>query len=220
MGTSNWQNISFDIEVIRTIHPKKILDVGVGFGRWGILCREFLDVWDGRFSPQDWQTEIIGIEAFKEYIQQYHSVFYSRIIHSDVLEYLSSTKETFDLIIIGDVLEHFQKDQGKLFLDLCLSKGKYVLLNVPIGSTWPQEMINGNPYEEHKSRWTNADFTDMPVIIEKRFKDQFYRPFSVFVLSLTEKVLPGRPMYDRTRSMIFVRYPGLKIFLKRLVQRK
>lgn len=44
MGTSNWQHISDCIEIIRDINPKTILDVGTGFGRWGILSREFLEV--------------------------------------------------------------------------------------------------------------------------------------------------------------------------------
>jgi len=47
MPTSNWQNISYNIDLIRKIKPQSILDVGVGFGRWGILLREFLELWEG-----------------------------------------------------------------------------------------------------------------------------------------------------------------------------
>jgi hypothetical protein len=216
MGTSNWQNISFDLEVIRNIYPRTILDVGIGFGRWGILCREILDVRDGHISPKDWQVEIVGIEACEKYIQPYHSVFYSRVIHGEAMEYVSSMNERFDLIILGDVLEHFQKDQGAAFLDLCLSKAEYVLLNIPIGAHWPQSPLNDNVYEEHKSSWTRNDFIKKPVIIEKLFSDHVYRPYGVFVLSITHRKLPDKSMYDQTKSMIFLRYPSIKRFLKRI----
>ena len=35
MGTSNWENIPYCIVIIRKVNPRKVLDVGVGFGRWG-----------------------------------------------------------------------------------------------------------------------------------------------------------------------------------------
>ena len=81
MGTSNWQNISFCINVIRRILPQKILDAGVGFGRWGILCREFLEVWDGKTHSSDWKLQIDGVEIFKSNIEEYHNFFYSRIFN-------------------------------------------------------------------------------------------------------------------------------------------
>ena len=61
MGTSNWQNISYCVGVLRRLKPASVLDVGTGFGRWGVLCREFLDVWEGREARSLWQTRIEGI---------------------------------------------------------------------------------------------------------------------------------------------------------------
>ncbi|MDZ7765414.1 MAG: hypothetical protein U5K00_13465 [Melioribacteraceae bacterium] len=51
------------------IDPKSILDVAVGFGRWGILCREFLRVWEGRNNSKDWFYEFYGVEIFPEAIE-------------------------------------------------------------------------------------------------------------------------------------------------------
>lgn len=34
MGTSNWQNLSYCVELIRKEAPSSVLDIGVGFGRW------------------------------------------------------------------------------------------------------------------------------------------------------------------------------------------
>ena len=66
MGTSNWQNISYCVGILRRLQPASVLDVGTGFGRWGTLCREFLDVWEGREARSLWQARIEGIEAFPQ----------------------------------------------------------------------------------------------------------------------------------------------------------
>ena len=79
MDTSNWQNISFCINAIRRIQPTKILDVGVGFGKWGILCREFIEVWNGRTHSMNWKLQIDGVEIFAPNIEEYHKFFYSNI---------------------------------------------------------------------------------------------------------------------------------------------
>jgi len=44
MGSSFIGNVSDVIMKIVTAEPATLLDIGVGFGRWGFLCRETLDV--------------------------------------------------------------------------------------------------------------------------------------------------------------------------------
>ena len=45
MGTSNWQNIPWCEQSIMQIEPERVHDIGVGFGRWRMILREFGDVW-------------------------------------------------------------------------------------------------------------------------------------------------------------------------------
>ena len=52
-GTGNYQNLGEAVEWLRAINPSSVLDVGAGFGRWGFLIREFLEVWIGRYAPED-----------------------------------------------------------------------------------------------------------------------------------------------------------------------
>jgi hypothetical protein len=216
MSTSNWQNISFCIELIRRINPKRVLDVGVGFGRWGILCREFLDVWEGRLTPGEWNTEIVGVEAFKAYIKPYHDIFYSKIINQDAYEYLSKSNEHYDLVVLGDVLEHFEKERGNRVLEICLSRSTYVLLNIPLGRYWPQQSSHGNAFEEHKSTWDKSDFIKYPIMIQKHFKDHLYRPFGVFLFSSSVKAIPHKSYAGRAKSILKVRYPKIVSSLRRL----
>ncbi|WP_433615260.1 hypothetical protein [Paenibacillus cellulositrophicus] len=79
MGTSNWQNLSYCVALIRQAAPSSVLDIGIGFGRWGMLCREFLDVWQGRVFREQWQTRIEGVEVFPKNVDDYHPYFYNHI---------------------------------------------------------------------------------------------------------------------------------------------
>jgi hypothetical protein len=55
MGTSDAANIPFVVSELQRLQPQSILDVGMGFGKWGVLAREYLDVWGGRCRPADWR---------------------------------------------------------------------------------------------------------------------------------------------------------------------
>jgi hypothetical protein len=204
MGTSNWQNISYNIELVRKLNPKSILDVGVGFGRWGILFREFLEIWENSKYDGNWDRIIDGVEIFPGYIKDYHKYFYCNIFMENALDFLSNTANKYDLINFGDVIEHFTKEQGEKLIEIALEKGKWVLINVPIGRHWHQEGTRENPHEEHKSVWYNNDFTKYKHSIIKSFSDLTLRDFSVVLVS------KNKIKYDKR----FGRFFYLKNFLK------
>lgn len=183
MSTSNWQNISYNIELVRKLNPKSILDIGVGFGRWGILFREFLEIWENAKYKGDWDRIIDGVEIFPGYIKDYHKYFYNNIYIEDALDFLRRTGSKYDLINFGDVIEHFTKKEGEELIELSLEKGKYVLINIPIGKHWAQQGTEDNPYEAHKSVWYNNDFTKYKHNIIKSFTDLSLRDFTVVLLS-------------------------------------
>jgi len=183
MGTSNWQNISYNISLIRKINPGSILDVGVGFGRWGILFREFLEIWDNAIYDGRWERIVDGVEIYSGYIKEYHKYFYNSIYIIDALEFLRNLEKEYDLINFGDVIEHLEKNKGEELLELAVQKSKFVLVTVPIGKHWPQEGTAQNPYEEHKSTWYNRDFLKYKHNKIKSFEDFTKRSYSVVLLS-------------------------------------
>lgn len=183
MGTSNWQNISLCIDHIKKINPKSVLDIGVGFGRWGILCREFLDVWEGRVFRDSWVTEIDGIEVFEKNIDDYHRNFYNNIFIGDAFELVNSKLKKYDLIIMGDVLEHFDKEKGEALLKRCIQYGNNVLLNVPLGEQWDQDALYDNEYECHRSTWTEEELDKLPYVRKKILKDYINREFATYVFT-------------------------------------
>ena len=183
MGTSNWQNISYCIELIRRINPNTILDIGAGFGRWGILSREFLEIWDDGNYSDNWKRKIDAVEVFGKYVKPYHSYFYDNVYIENAIDFMSKHKEKYDLIICGDIIEHLDKKEGEKFIDDCLAQCKYLMINIPIGKKWKQEIINNNEYEVHKSVWYNFEFRKYPNRKIKKYRDYISRKFSVILFS-------------------------------------
>jgi len=204
LPTSNWQNISYNINLVRKLNPQSILDVGVGFGRWGFLFREFLEVWDDMNHSGKWKRKLDGIEIFPGYIHAYHKFFYDNIFEENALDFLRRTEFRYDLINCGDVIEHFEKKEGEELIELCIEKGRCVLITVPIGKHWAQSGTPENPYEEHKSIWYNSDFTKYKYNKIKSFTDFTLRDYSVILLS------SGKIKYDNRYGKHFY----LKNFLK------
>jgi len=144
------------MEHVTKVRPASVLDIGVGFGKWGFLCREYLDINELRYKPQDWKTIIDGCEAFPDYATPVYGYVYNNIFFGDVLERVSSLPN-YDLIILGDVIEHFDKDVGQDLLNNLMAKSNFVLLSSPT-KFFTQELF-GNAFEQHKSLWTIADFS-------------------------------------------------------------
>ncbi len=204
MGTSNWQNISYNIELVKKLNPKSILDVGVGFGRWGILFREFLEIWGDRNYSGKWNRTIDGVEIFPDYIKEYHNYFYDNIYIENATDYIKRTDIKYDLINCGDVIEHFEKKDGEEFINNCMNKSRFVLINIPTGKNWEQGPINNNANERHLSEWSNSDFKHYKHKLIREFKDIEMRNFSVILLS-NEKI-------DLT--IAYGKYFGIKSLLK------
>jgi hypothetical protein len=43
------------------------MEIGVGFGKYGLLLREYLEIWGEGEVYEDWLRKIDGIEIFEAY---------------------------------------------------------------------------------------------------------------------------------------------------------
>jgi len=163
LPTSQLNQVPQIIELILFTNPEKMLDVGVGFGKYGFLSREYLELWDDkrRYSNwtnrSNWTKRIDGIEVFKEYLTPVHNFVYDNVYIGNALDILPTIGIVYDLILLIDVLEHLNYDEGLNLLELCKDKARNILISTPkdIGS---QEVIVGNPYETHKFQWKKEHF--------------------------------------------------------------
>lgn len=157
MPSSHIYQINQIMEIVTASKANSVLDVGVGFGKYGFLAREYLELWSGGGDYNDWKRRIDGIEAFPDYLTPIHDYIYDNLYIGDALDLLPKIRKKYDLILLIDVLEHFTKKDGKKLLDLCQKKGRNILISTPRYVTRQGEVFK-NPFELHKSQWGSLDF--------------------------------------------------------------
>ena len=140
-------------------NPKTILDIGVGFGKYGYLSREYLDVWGRGQDYNKWTVRIDGIEAFEEYLTPVHNFIYDHIYIGNAINILPTLTINYDLILIIDVLEHFNYNEGIVLLNECIKHGKNIIVSTP-KAMGTQDIIFNNPYERHKFQWGKKNFNN------------------------------------------------------------
>jgi hypothetical protein len=150
MATSRAGYLGDLCQLVVSKRPRRILDIGVGFGKNGFLCREYSELWGGhhRLPPDEWETTIDGIEAHGEYLHAWQFAIYSTIIIGDALEVLP-TLDDYDLIVATDVLEHFNSADAVAMLDLIRDKSRHFLVTTP-DRFLAQGAVAGNEYERHR----------------------------------------------------------------------
>lgn len=159
MPTSWYQAIPDIIEQVVSLQPTSILDVGIGFGKYGALLRESLDIAQGRYDKENWKIIIDGIEGFARYRNPIHDYIYNKIYYGDVFEILNFGLPKYDCILLIDVLEHFTKEEGfKLINNLLLYTNKSLIISTPLFPDYQEEYL-GNYMEHHLSRWSIIDFS-------------------------------------------------------------
>lgn len=145
------------LKLITQVRPSSILDVGIGFGRYGLLAREYTDVMNDCYRKEDWKVKIVGIEVFEPYLTDVHRHIYDEIIIGNAIDILDNLP-SFDVVLAADIIEHFPKEEGLIFLDKLMKvTSKRLIITTP-GYKFPQGELFGNPYEEHKSNWRKDDF--------------------------------------------------------------
>lgn len=162
MPVGSFSLIKHFADQLQKHRPKTVLDLGIGYGLFGAIVREYLD--DG---VQPWKTKLMGVEGFEEYRTPQWGV-YDDVIIGDIKHYVNGRLTghnnyplpTYDFILLSDVLEHFEKEEGRnLIYDIIdrLNCGGVLLIGTP-GVFCEQGAVHGNEYERHKSLWAWNEF--------------------------------------------------------------
>lgn len=134
-----------------------ILDCGIGMGQYGSAIRQWID---HGYAP-NFKTYIMGIEGFSAYRnpawQLYNFVHVMTI--QEWLKWEVSLKDRFDCILLLDVLEHFDAEEGSDILNQLkarLKPGGVFYVATP-GIMNEQGAAYGNVLETHKYQWSGAE---------------------------------------------------------------
>lgn len=153
MPSSQPWRLSPIAECLFGLHPKSVLDIGVGFGKWGALAREYTDVNKGRCAKAQWQVRIDGIEIFPAYKSVLWEA-YTKVYIGNAISVLP-TLSNYDLIMAVEVLEHMKKEDGLSLIAAIKAKSRNFIVSYSNSVSVP---VFGNKYEQHISKWGPADF--------------------------------------------------------------
>lgn len=160
MPTSRPVYTSWLCDFILQTKPKSILDIGVGFGSFGVLAREYTDIWNGNYNKYLWQTRIEGVEIYEDYYNLIYHYAYDVVYFVDICGEILDRLSKYDLIVMKDVIEHISKDKGKVLLEKINKLGKFVVVITPIEVS-VQGAVFGNDAETHRSSWCKEDFKNV-----------------------------------------------------------
>ena len=166
MPSSNSETIPIVIGLARLLAPTRVLDVGAGFGKYGVLFREYLELLFAQ-ETSDWtkddaqrrrKVRIDAVEGFRAYIGPLHEWVYDEIFVQEVQDFLKGDWE-YDVIFMGDVLEHFEKRFAlEELLPRLVSRSRMGVLIVTPLKCDDQGVVFGNRLEIHRSLWRPKDF--------------------------------------------------------------
>ena len=157
MPTSWYQAIPNILTQVRLLNPESILDIGIGFGKYGLLFRDQLEIPFMRYEKNNWKVKIDGVEVFETYHNPVYDFAYDKVYFGDILK-IVDTLQNYDCITLIDVLEHFSKEEGLLLIEKLVHHcNKGVIVSTPFYPD-PQSDYLGNTFEQHKSVWSIVDF--------------------------------------------------------------
>jgi SAM-dependent methyltransferase len=142
--------------------PRSVLDLGIGFGGGGAIVREWLDL-----GVQPWRTFLVGVEVWPDYRGPLWDL-YNVVVTESIEAYFAHTTDTFDCVMLNDVLEHFEKPAGLALLSATrrlVTPGGMVLLSTPF-DFFEQGAVYGNEHERHRSHWTADELTGLGFKVE------------------------------------------------------
>ena len=157
------ENIPRILEVVEKQNPKSVLDIGAGMGKYGIRIREqYLSAKaeKGELEPVD-DIEIDAVEDTEYLLKRIAEAnIYNKIYQKSI--FTISNLRDYDLILLIDVVEHWDKHETRLILRDLVEKGN-VLVSTPKRVGMYKEHFYGDP-RHHISQFTKEDFADFDIV--------------------------------------------------------
>ncbi|HEY7102297.1 MAG TPA: class I SAM-dependent methyltransferase [Mycobacteriales bacterium] len=126
--------------LVARLRPATVLDVGPGQGTYSDLLR-------GCTPGASWSC----VEIFAPYVEMFdlHSK-YDHVYVADIRRF--SWPGNFDVVILGDVLEHMVLSDALAAWAAVRAHARHVVLSIPIVE-YPQGVHYGNEHEVHLEVW-------------------------------------------------------------------
>jgi SAM-dependent methyltransferase len=143
MPTSEHHQIPYVVDAMVREQPASVLDVGCGYGKYGVLAREYTAA-----------TRVDAIDVAPPRYPVYDH-FYPGDLRA-LGTVLPADAPRYDLALLLDVIEHFEKAEGWAVVDQLCARARRVLITTPWG--FRRQEIPGLPFETHRSGWYPWEF--------------------------------------------------------------
>jgi hypothetical protein len=145
MPTSNLALWPAILDLVWQVHPERVLDVGPGHGKAGVLLREYCG------------TEIVdAVEAWEPYVTPRLRAIYDSVWTGDVMDFPPASLDGYDLVLLVDVIEHLSREDG---FELLHRIPERVVVCTP-AEFFQNPEHEDCPPEKHRSLWSLTDFGD------------------------------------------------------------
>ena len=183
MASSFASQIPVVIHVIQNLHPQSVLDVGKGFGKYGMLIHEYLGVSSekaplpGKKIREQSKVRIKAIDINPDYNFPHLEQFYESVDNVDILERFSQYSGS-DLVLMCDIIEHLPKPQATKILEHFLKGRSRILVATP--NVFFDQNLYASEAEHHVSFWRLSDFQKLGCHVDWQRVDSG----TVYLLSL------------------------------------
>ncbi|WP_418124996.1 class I SAM-dependent methyltransferase [Variovorax sp. 160MFSha2.1] len=129
--------------VIKAIGPRRILDIGAGGGKYGALLRDIVP-----------ECELTALECDEMAFPRLREVGYHQILPITADKLYERSGELYDVVILGDVIEHMLHSQGRDLLEFLNYRSRYLIISTPECMPMSRPIF----FEGHNSLWRPDSF--------------------------------------------------------------
>jgi SAM-dependent methyltransferase len=181
MASSFSAQIPGIIHLISKLQPKKVLDIGKGFGKYGFLIHEYIGIDNSkRVNPeltmaQQSNVVIDCVEVDCDLFLPHILQLYNKIYEGDILEIYQQLPQ-YDLVLMIDIIEHIPKEGAIRLLKYFLSNNTPIIIATPI--EFFEQHLYESEFENHVSHWQVSDFRKIACV-----DHQYFESGAVYLLS-------------------------------------
>jgi len=161
MASSYLAQIPIIVYLISKLEPKRVLDIGKGFGKYGFLIHEYVGIDNSKNINPDYKLRelskivIDAVEVDKELLLPHLDQIYNHVYNDNILN-IYQNLNNYDLILMIDVIEHLEKDSATWMLKYFISNGIKIIVATP--QKFFEQHLYNSKFEEHISFWDKKDF--------------------------------------------------------------
>lgn len=124
-----WRHLAFATQALVDIDPNRVLDIGVGFARWGALVRQFCDERHGRLNREHWQVHVERV-APADAVEEYQWLLYDAIRVCDSGRFVDAIEGQWNLVILDQSMQDPDDQRAARLVEKAINHADYVLVVV------------------------------------------------------------------------------------------